>query len=91
MMRHSIYAGSEEDDIRARLQSVGFRNMQADALDKVVQGMTSLEEMMRVVPIDTVPDLSECTQCAHKVISGFRYCPFCGTAVQPDQQPAVRN
>jgi type II secretory ATPase GspE/PulE/Tfp pilus assembly ATPase PilB-like protein len=91
MMRHSIHAGSEEDGIRAMLQSVGFRNTQADALDKVVQGTTSLEEMMRVVPIDTVTDLWECAQCAHKITSGFRYCPFCGTAVRPDQQPAVRN
>ena len=39
------------DEIRRMLPDTGFRSMQQDALDKVVQGQTTLDEVLHAFPL----------------------------------------
>jgi type II secretory ATPase GspE/PulE/Tfp pilus assembly ATPase PilB-like protein len=79
MVRDAIHADSGADAIRALLRSGGFARMQDDALDKVLQGATTLDEVLRVVPFDSTLDRL-CGQCGHRQTPGFRFCPFCGVS-----------
>jgi uncharacterized OB-fold protein len=52
--------------------------MQEDALDKVMNGLTTLEEVLRVVPTENI-SLQECPKCNQRMVPSFKFCPHCGT------------
>jgi type IV pilus assembly protein PilB len=66
------------DEIRNTARSGGMRLMQEDALHKVLSGMTTLEEILRVVPME-VSGYMECAKCNYHILPAFNYCPSCGT------------
>ena len=57
-VRAAVRSGQNSDNIRDVLRAAGLRLMQDDALDKIQQGITSVEEIARVVPAQTTPALS---------------------------------
>ena len=75
----SILRGSFKPDLlRNAAQANGMRRLQEDALEKLRLGITSLDEIQRVVPFETLAP-TECTGCGHEILPTFHYCPFCGT------------
>jgi len=58
--------------------------MEQDALEKVTSGVTTLEEVMRVVPFEDLSSASRCVECRKYVVAAFAFCPYCGT-------PATRS
>ncbi len=72
-----IRSGTRIDHIRDAARSNGMRRMQDDALDKLQAGITTVDEVRRVVPIETVA-AGECASCGSDLLHGFHYCPFCG-------------
>ena len=72
-----IRSGARIDQIRDAARSNGMRRMQDDALDKLQTGITTVEEVRRVVPIETVA-AGECSSCGSDLLHGFHYCPSCG-------------
>jgi type IV pilus assembly protein PilB len=75
--RHLIRTGGSTDMIRDVARSNGMRLMQEDALDKIKVGMTTLDELLRVVPFESTAAL-ECSRCGKRMVTGFQYCPHCG-------------
>ena len=59
------------------MPAAGMRRMQDDAFEKLHLGITTLEELLRVVPIENVA-LSECAECGHELLPAFHYFPYCG-------------
>ena len=55
-----------------------MRRLQEDALEKVWLGVTTLDEIQRVIPFTTLEHF-ECARCGHELLPIFQYCPFCGT------------
>src|ERR1035438_7782071 len=55
--------------------------MQEDALEKVARGVTTLEEVLRVVPFDSIVD-STCRRCHKRLPPTFPFCPNCGERAQ---------
>jgi type IV pilus assembly protein PilB len=51
-IREAIYSGSRAEEVWALARSTGFRSMQEDALDKVREGLTTLDEVQRIVPFN---------------------------------------
>jgi type IV pilus assembly protein PilB len=81
------------EQIRQTARSNGMRLIQEDALEKVLNGTTTLEEILRVVPIETAVRL-ECPKCNQQILPAFNFCPSCGTrcAVKPSSnQPRMEN
>ena len=76
-IRNIVRTTGNIDEIRATARSNGMRPIQQDALDKVLNGTTTLEEVLRVVPMETSTYL-ECPKCSHHVLPSFNYCPTCG-------------
>jgi type IV pilus assembly protein PilB len=73
------------DEIRDIARSNGMRTMQEDAIEKLRKGLTTPEEIFRVVPMDTVSYM-ECSECNYHILPTFKFCPSCGTRCQIDAQ-----
>ena len=79
----SILRGTFKSDlVRAAARAAGMRRMQEDALEKLRAGVTTLEEIMRVVPVES-PATTGCERCGHELPPAFRFCPYCGTRRGP--------
>ena len=55
-----------------------MRLMQEDAMEKIHAGLTTLDEILRVVPIENAAH-PECPKCSERILPMFKYCPHCGT------------
>ena len=53
--------------------------MQEDALEKLQSGVTTLDEIIRVVPMDIQSD-NVFEHCGQKLSALFLFCPYCGVA-----------
>ena len=90
-LRAGIRAGSRDDELRRVARNRGMRTMVEDAMDKVELGLTTLEEVYRVVPSETVNAAQRCCNCNHEFEHGFAFCPFCGTATDAPKPEAVNG
>jgi type IV pilus assembly protein PilB len=92
-LRRLISARSPEDQLREAAVSGGMITLGEDGLSKVKSGVTTPEELLRVVTevreMRTLcthcgaavgVDFNACPQCGKRVGSG---CPHCGRALQP--------
>ena len=77
-IRNIIRSSGNVDQIRDTARTRGMRLIQEDALEKVLNGTTTLEEILRVVPMDTTSRV-ECAECRQHILPTFNYCPSCGT------------
>ena len=80
-IRSAIRSEMRDEDIRNMARSGGMRLMQEDALDKVKNGVTTLDEILRVVPFDNVQAL-RCRTCGKSLAPSFLFCPYCGTGTR---------
>ena len=75
----SILRGVYKPDlVRTAARNAGMRFMQEDAMQKLQAGVTTLEEILRVVPMEALA-VSGCEQCGHDLSPTYRFCPYCGT------------
>jgi type IV pilus assembly protein PilB len=77
-VRAIVRTSGNLDQIRDTSRSNGMRLMQENALEKVLNGTTTLEEILRVVPMETEVHV-ECAKCNHHILPAFNFCPSCGT------------
>ncbi len=76
-VRAALRGGFKPEMIRNAALGSGMRRMQDDAFEKLFMGVTTLEEILRVVPVENVA-LSECLGCGHELLPAFQFCPYCG-------------
>ena len=76
-IRAALRGGFKPELIRNAAMASGMRRMQDDAFEKLFMGITTLEELLRVVPVENVT-LSECEECGHELLPAFQFCPYCG-------------
>jgi type IV pilus assembly protein PilB len=76
----AILRGSyNPDQVRDAARAGGMRRMQEDALEKLQAGVTTLDEIIRVVPMD-IQSEGVFEHCGQKLSALFRFCPYCGVA-----------
>src|SRR5712691_4437014 len=73
-----VRSGGGPEEIRVFAGSNGMRFLQEDALLKVQMGLTSLEEVLRVVPFKN-QNANVCQNCKRKLAPSFLFCPYCAT------------
>jgi type IV pilus assembly protein PilB len=76
-VRQQIRAGGHPEEIRGAARASGFRTIQEDAIEKIRSGVTTLEEVQRVIALETVSS-TLCAGCAREVPAAFHFCPSCG-------------
>ena len=85
-VRAAIRTSGNTELMREISRSNGMRSMQDDAMEKVRSGMTTLEEILRVIRFENVSSL-ECVKCGDEILPTFRFCPYCGSRCPRDPQP----
>jgi type II secretory ATPase GspE/PulE/Tfp pilus assembly ATPase PilB-like protein len=89
-IRSAIRSGARDEEIRNLARSGGMRLMQEDALEKVKQGITTMEEVLRVVPFDSAV-LVRCRNCGGTLVPAFMFCPYCGAGTRQAGAPIARR
>jgi len=77
-IRESIRSGERPDELRALAHSSGMKTMQQDALEKARFGLTTLKELVRVVPFEHASAI-RCHHCERQLARTFLFCPYCAT------------
>jgi type IV pilus assembly protein PilB len=89
-IRTILRGGYKPELVRSTGRAAGMRRMQDDALEKIQAGITTLEEVVRVVPMEEVSN-SGCDRCGYELPPAYRFCPYCGSRRGPagtDPNPA---
>ncbi|MGD0840406.1 MAG: ATPase, T2SS/T4P/T4SS family [Candidatus Acidiferrales bacterium] len=85
-IRDMVRGEGRVDQIRDVARAHGLRLMQEDALDKVRDCITTLDEVLRAVPFEHSAAL-DCEKCGQKIVSGCRFCPNCGSPCLQKTKP----
>jgi len=76
-IRSAIRSGGRSDQIRSLAQNNGMKLMQEYAIERVRQGLTTLDEVLRVIPFEPIRTVF-CAACQHELSPAFLFCPHCG-------------
>jgi hypothetical protein len=76
-IRSMIRAAEGTDAIRRAARLRGMRLMHEDGLDKTKAGLTTYDEILRIVPFEAVTRCL-CATCGQQLHAAFHFCPFCG-------------
>jgi type II secretory ATPase GspE/PulE/Tfp pilus assembly ATPase PilB-like protein len=80
-IRSALRTEFRDDEIRNLARSGGMKLMQEDALEKVKNGVTTLEEVLRVVPFEQT-SITRCRNCGKGLAPTFLFCPYCGAGTR---------
>jgi type IV pilus assembly protein PilB len=75
-IKELIHRKAPEHDLRKAAGLAGTRFLLEDAMDKVRQGITTLEEVLRVVQVQE-DEIVRCPKCASYINLDFSTCPYC--------------
>jgi type II secretory ATPase GspE/PulE/Tfp pilus assembly ATPase PilB-like protein len=89
-IRAAVREGGRNDDIRTLARRDGMRLMHEYALERVVEGLTTLDEVQRVVPIDQNTEIN-CGSCQRELSRSQASCPHCGERAGTSSVPEVRH
>ena len=87
-IRGAVRDGAKIEEVRSYARSMGMKSMQEDALEKIVQGITSVEEVMRVVPMETRAQ-AQCVGCGRGITRNLNFCPHCGSRQEMEGRPGI--
>ena len=78
-VRDLLLSGASTSEVHKAARQSGMRSLREEGLARAADGVTSLEELLRVAPHDAEADDGTCPVCAHVVQPEFAVCPWCGT------------
>jgi type II secretory ATPase GspE/PulE/Tfp pilus assembly ATPase PilB-like protein/RNA polymerase subunit RPABC4/transcription elongation factor Spt4 len=79
-LKRMIYRESTETEILEAARWAGMTTLLEDSLSKVRSGITSFEEIIRVLGTQNLAGI-KCPHCAVSLEERYRFCPFCGGTV----------
>lgn len=82
-VRAAVRVTARSDEIRGTARSRGMRTMQEDALSKLYAGLTTLDELTRVISFEAILR-TDCASCGQHVLAAYRFCPHCGVPRDPE-------
>lgn len=86
VLRDAIRTSCPPDELRALAQSIGMKSMQEDGLQKARVGLTTIKELLRVVPFEQ-SNAARCQNCGRELAQTFLFCPWCATKRQGNGAP----
>ena len=89
-IRSAVRSGGRNEDIRTLARHNGMKLMQEFALARVRDGLTTLDEVQRVVPFEQM-NKTQCPTCQQELSPAFIFCPYCGEQVAQQEKPKRRR
>ncbi len=80
-LKQLIHRKATEAELRKVAGTSGTRFLLEDAMDKVRHGITTLEEVIRVIQLDE-EDIRRCPRCQAFISADFSTCPYCMYALR---------
>ena len=80
-LKQLIHSKAPESEMRKAAGKSGTRFLLEDAMDKVRHGVTTLEEVVRVIQLDE-EDIRQCPRCQAYINADFTTCPYCMHALR---------
>ena len=80
-IRQLISGNYRESEVWSLARKRGVKTLMEDGLEKVKAGITTLEELLRVMG-PTGKSERTCEQCGKSMDSNFLFCPWCGSFKQ---------
>jgi type IV pilus assembly protein PilB len=80
-MKELIHRKAGEGDLRKAAGMTGTRFLLDDAMEKTRQGLTTLEEVLRVVQLQE-DEITRCPECNAFINLDFSSCPYCLTTLR---------
>lgn len=81
-IKKMIYSDISEIELLKAAKWAGMKTLLEDATQKLRQGTTTCEEILRVLGPQNIIDIS-CPHCSIHLNERFQFCPFCGKAIIP--------
>ena len=81
-LKKMIHRDATEQELVRRAQWAGMTTLLDDALHKVKTGITTCEEVLRVLGPQNAVEI-KCPRCSVHLEERFQFCPFCGETVTP--------
>jgi len=75
-IKELIHRKASENELRKTAGLAGTRFLLEDAMDKVRTGMTTLEEVLRVIQLQE-EEIVRCPKCSSFINMDFSSCPYC--------------
>jgi len=75
-IRETIIAGASEQELRSAAMASKMVSLGEDGLDKVRAGLTTIEELLRVIEVREELQ-TFCTKCGKSIHIDFQLCPYC--------------
>lgn len=78
-LREAIAQRASKQTLKRLARTAGMTTMLEDGLEKVRSGLTTLEEIARVCPVDAeeTRQILQCPQCGHLLAASDDICPGC--------------
>ncbi len=91
-LRAAIRTTVRLEELRGLARSSGMKTLAESGLDLVRDGVTTLDEILRAIPMQANLGLM-CESCSQALAPKFHYCPYCGTrqSSSPDAAFAQTN
>lgn len=80
-IREMVASGATEEEIRLAAESQGMMTLGEDGLSKVKNGITTLEEVLRVIDVQEEIKIL-CPQCEKGIQPDYIVCPYCKHEMQ---------
>jgi type IV pilus assembly protein PilB len=77
-LRDLLTGGANESELRSTAAAMGISTIYEDGIAKVKEGLTTVEEVSRVIEIDDI-ERTHCPQCRRFIQADFLICPHCGS------------
>ena len=77
-----IHGDASESEIARSARMTGMNTLLQDAIAKVRDGITTLDEVLRVLGPQNTFEV-HCSRCETMLEERYPFCPYCGQAVIP--------
>ncbi|MBF0338134.1 MAG: Flp pilus assembly complex ATPase component TadA [Nitrospirae bacterium] len=83
LIRKIIYDDSSTENAFARAATEsGMNSLREDGLKKIMMGITSVEEVLRVTAAIAEGEIVVCSKCREPLSSEYTFCPYCSTGLK---------
>ena len=77
-IKELIRTDATEGVLRKEAMAKGMKLLRDDGIDKALAGLTTIEELIRILYVDETEDTNECPNCSEKLQENITVCPKCG-------------
>lgn len=90
-VRAALEDEASPSEIRDILRGTAIRTLHEDAMEKVMAGLTTLDEVLKVLPRRKTGSYPSCSECSEPLAEVFRYCPYCGCSIAKDAEVSAKT